>query len=49
MQNTDSFVDNVMKVITVMIFVSFVNRFILVPRIQMMMINGLDVTRVADG
>ncbi len=49
MQNTDSFVDNVMKVITVMIFVSFVNRFILVRRIQMMMINGLDVTLVVDG
>lgn len=49
MQNIDFSADNVMKVTITMIFVNFVNKFIQVLPIQMMMINGLDVILAVDG
>ena len=49
MQNIDFSADNVMKVITTMIFVNFVNKFIQVRPTQTMMINGLDVILAVVG
>lgn len=49
MQNTDSFAVNVTIVITITIFVNFVNKYTQVRLILMMTINGLDATLVVDG
>lgn len=49
MLNIDFSVDNVMIVITITIFVNFASKFTPVLQIQMMMINGLDVTLAIVG
>ena len=49
MPNTDFSVDNAMIAITITIFVNFASKFTPVLQIQMMMINGLDVTLAIVG
>jgi hypothetical protein len=49
MLNIDFYVNNVIKIIVIIIFVNYVNKFIRILEMHKMMINGLDVINVIVG
>ena len=49
MQNIDFYVNNVIKIIVIIIFVNYVNKFIRILEMHKMMINGSVVINVIVG